>query len=123
MMAALLIVVVWLTVRSMFNILPPICPQRGAAPSSATFKPTATPTPGLPGRQPWLIGQRQIVLRPGSPTGLVLVGAEACMLIDAVHAHILKYDRGGRPVMQWGSAGSGDGQFQFIRPNTTGGYP
>jgi DNA-binding beta-propeller fold protein YncE len=126
MMAALLIVVVWLT--STFNVQHTTAdlPSAPAAPAILpTFKPTATPTPGIARPSTMkLIGQRQIVPAAyGSPTGLVLDRRGSLYVIDAVHAHILKYDRGGRPVMQWGSAGSGDGQFQFIRPNTTGGLP
>ena len=45
------------------------------------------------------------------PTSVVLDGDENLYLADEYFNKVTKYDREGNPITEWGSKGSGDGQF------------
>ena len=45
------------------------------------------------------------------PTSVVLDGDENLYLADEYFNKVTKYDREGNPITEWGTKGSGDGQF------------
>lgn len=52
------------------------------------------------------------------PTGIAVVAQDAVYVVDAKNSRVVKFDASGKPVLTFGSRGSGDGQFSFISENT-----
>ncbi|MCL4393695.1 MAG: 6-bladed beta-propeller, partial [Chloroflexi bacterium] len=72
--------------------------------------PLPSPTPG-PVSFVWKItGEPEPLI---APTGLAMDKQGNLLAFDAGNGHILKYSPEGKVVTQWGSSGSGDGQFDL----------
>lgn len=84
----------------------------GARQAAVNPQPTSTPTPGsttpVTPKVDWKIEERSGELY--APNNLTLDPQGNVYVID-IHDRILKYDRDGQFLAQWGSTGRGDGQF------------
>jgi sugar lactone lactonase YvrE len=114
-----------------------------AAPATLTIAPTAAPAATLapppttaPTAAPAPTTTRQDATSPvefvrkidTSAQHIVLAGSLAVdqqgnvyVADNAATPRILKYDRDGKFVLQWGSKGSGDGQFEFVPTDPSAG--
>ncbi len=114
-------------------VLSACAPARTPAPSpTVTAEATLTPTSIVPSPSPAVAAKE--TLTPASlvwkttgnaqpfsnPTGLAVDPSGNLYVIDAANRRIQKLDGDGNFLLMWGSEGSGDGQFYFVKYQIAG---